>query len=286
MNALRQRMIEDLRIRNYSPKTVSVYVRHVASFAKHFGRSPDRLGAEQVRAYQSYLVETKKASWSAFNQAVCALRFFYRTTLKRPDFVKHIPYPRQPKRLPVVLSVEDVSTVLNAVINVKHRTVLMTMYGTGVRLSEALALRVEDVDGHRMQLRVRQGKGKKERYVDLPPTLLDALRTYWKQDRPSGWLFPGQEPGRPLGPSAVQKALYVTRLKSGVRKPVTSHTLRHCFATHMLEAGVNLRVIQVLLGHSSLNTTARYLHVASRAMQSKEKIVDLLQVTRKTKRRR
>jgi site-specific recombinase XerD len=279
-------MIEDLQIRNYSPRTVRIYTRHVASFARHFGRSPDRLGAEQVRAYQSYLIETKKASWSAFNQAVCALRFFYRTTLKQPGFVEHIPFPRQPKKLPVVLSVEDVSAVLNAVDNIKHRTVLMTMYGTGVRLSEALALRVEDVDGHRMQLRVRQGKGKKDRYVDLPPRLLAALRDYWKQDRPTGWLFPGQVPGRPMGPSVVQKALPVARLKSGVRKPVTSHTLRHCFATHMLEAGVNLRVIQLLLGHSSLNTTARYLHVASRAVQSKDKMVDLLQATRGADRRR
>ena len=180
MSVLRKRMVEDLRLRNYSPRTVEIYTRHVASFARHFGRSPDRLGAEQIRSYQSDLVERRKVSWSTFNQVVCALRFFYGVTLGRHGLIEQIPFPRQEKKLPVVLSVEEVFRLLDAVGNLKHRTVLMTIYGAGLRLSEALGLRLPDVDGTRRQLRVHCGKGKKDRYVDLSEGLLEALRTYWR----------------------------------------------------------------------------------------------------------
>jgi site-specific recombinase XerD len=268
-------MVEDLRLRNYAERTVEIYTRHVASFARHFGRSPDQLGAEQIRAYQSHLVG-KKCSWSTFNQAVCALRFLYGVTLGRREMIEQIPFPRQEKTLPVVLSVEEVFRLLDAVRNLKHRTALMTMYGAGLRLSEALGLRLPDVDGARLQLRVCRGKGRRDRYVDLSPSLLDALREYWKSQRPKHWLFPGRQADRPMHPTALQKAIVLARLRAGIRKRVCTHTLRHCFATHLLEAGTNLRRIQLALGHSSLNTTAVYLHVASRAAQSESGVIDLL----------
>lgn len=275
MSVLRKRMVEDLRLRNYSSRTVEIYTRHVASFARHFGRSPDQLGPTDVRAYQSHLVG-RKCSWSTFNQAVCALRFLYGVTLGRKEMIEQIPFPRQQKTLPVVLSVEEVFRLLDAVRNLKHRTALMTIYGAGLRLSEALGLQLSDIDGTRMQLRVRLGKGKRDRYVDLSPSLLDALRDYWKSQRPKLWLFPGRPADRPVHPTALQKAIVLARLRAGIRKPVHTHTLRHCFATHLLEAGTNLRRIQLALGHRSLNTTAVYLHVASRAAQSRSGIIDLL----------
>jgi site-specific recombinase XerD len=272
-------MIEDLQIRNYSQRTVDIYVRCVALFAKHFGRSPDQLGPEQVRAYQNFLIQTKKASWSYFNQTVCALRFLYRVSLGRPELVEHIPFPKQERKLPVILSVEELSTFFRAVRNLKHRTFLKTLYATGLRLSEALHLRVEDVDSQRMTIRVRQGKGRRDRYVDLSPALLTTLRTYWEVWRPKTWLFAGQSPDRPLHPTAIQKAVALARLRAGLTKPIRPHTMRHCFATHLLEAGTDLRTIQVLLGHASLNTSAIYLHVAARATQSRSGAVDLLQQT-------
>lgn len=276
MTGLRKRMIEDLRIRNYSARTIDAYVRCVASFAKHFGKAPDGLRPEHIRAYQVYLVEEKEASWALFNQTVCALRFFYRVTLGRDWVVEHIAFPRKERKLPVVLSRDELAVFFRAVRNQKHRTILMTMYGAGLRLSEALGLRVADIDGRRLQVRIRGGKGNKDRYGVLSLTLLGALRDYWKQYRPKTWVFPGERPDRPLSPTSVQKVCGRARLEAGISKPVVTHTMRHCFATHLLEAGVDLKTIQVLLGHSSLNTTARYLHVARSALCSREGPLDLL----------
>jgi integrase/recombinase XerD len=263
MTALRQRMIADLRIRNYSPRTVDCYVRCVAAFARHFGTSPTELGAEQIRTYQTYLLETKHASWTAFNQAVCALRFLYGTTLRQPAMIEHIPFPRQPKTLPIVLSPAELARFFAAIPNGKHRTVLMTMYGAGLRLSEALGLRVADVDSGRQCLRVAEGKGQQDRYTLLSPTLLQQLRDYWRVARPSDWLFPGRRPETPLTPTAIQRRCGPAARRAKLAKRVTTHTMRHCFATHLLEAGTDLRTIQQLLGHRSLQTTAVYLHVAS-----------------------
>jgi len=264
MTELRRRMIADLRIRNYSPRTIDCYTRCVAAFARHFTKSPSDLGPEHIRRYQTYLVETKHISWSAFNQAVCALRFLYNTTLGRPGIVEDIPFPRQPSRLPVVLSPAEVARFLAAIPNLKHRTVLMTMYAAGLRLEEALHLRVTDVDSARQCLRVEQGKGQKDRYSLLPPTLLEQLRTYWKASRPkSAWLFPGQRADAPLHPTAIQRQCRLAVLRAGLAKRVTTHTMRHCFATHLLESGTDLRTIQLLLGHHSLQTSAVYLHVAT-----------------------
>jgi len=276
MGKLRQRMIEDLRLRNYSERTVDTYVRRVAHFARHFGKSPEVLGPEEIRAYQVSLVESQRASWSVFNQTVCALRFLYAVTLGRPGMVEQIPFPRVERHLPVVLSQEELGRVFEHVRNLKHRTVLMMLYGGGLRLSEALGLHVEDVDGTRGAVHVRQGKGKRDRYVELSPTLLEALREYWRAYRPKSWLFPGEDPDRPMHPTAVQRSFKLARLQARIAKPVSPHTLRHCFATHLLEAGRNLREIQLQLGHGSLNTTAIYLHVASRAKPATDAAVDLL----------
>ena len=264
MTELRRRMIADLRIRNYSPRTIECYTRCVAAFARHFGQSPADLRSEHIRRYQTYLVETKQVSWSAFNQAVCALRFLYSTTLGRPGLVEDIPFPRQPRRLPVVLSPGELARFFAAIPNLKHRTVLMTMYAAGLRLLEALHLRVADVDSARQCLRIEQGKGQKDRYTLLPPTLLVQLRTYWKASRPPAtWLFPGQRADTPLHPTAIQRQCGPAAQRAGLAKRVTTHTMRHCFATHLLEAGTDLRTIQQLLGHRSLQTSAVYLHVAT-----------------------
>ena len=273
---LRQRMIEDLHIRNYSPRTVDIYSRCVARFASYFGKSPELLGPEQVRQYQSFLVEQKKASWSLFNQTVSALRFLYGVTLGRKEVIEYIPYPKQERKLPVVLSLEEIGEFFGSVRNLKYRTVLRTMYGAGLRISEALGLLVSDVDSKRMVIRVQQGKGRKDRYADLSPTLLFQLREYWRVYRPQSWLFPGRSLGQPLQASSVQRACVEARLRAGIGKPVTTHTMRHCYATHLLEAGKDLRTIQMRLGHGALNTTAIYLHVAAGAERSPSSAVDLL----------
>jgi len=276
MTPLRQRMIEDLRIRNYSPGTIDAYVRSTAAFAKHFGKSPERLRPEHVRDYQRYLVDEKKVSWSLFNQVVCALRFFYQVTLSRDWMIKHIPHPRRPQTLPVVLSPEEVLAFLAAVKCMKHRTVLQTMYGAGLRISETLALRLDDIDSQRGVLRVSQGKGNKDRYAPLSATMLELLRIYWKHYRPTSWLFPGRVSDRPITARSIQSICRPASNRAGISKPVTTHTMRHCFATHLLEASVDLRTIQHLLGHRKMSTTAVYLHVAKPVIESSGTPFDLL----------
>jgi len=268
MSSLRNKMHEDLRIRNYSGKTIDIYIRCVAQYAKHFGRSPAHLGPADIRAYQLHLVDGKRTSWSAFNQTVCALRFFYEVTLGREWVVEHIPFPRKEKRLPVVLSVGELRKLFGSVGHLKYRTVLMTMYACGLRVSEAVNLSLSDIDSERMLVLVRQGKGKRDRYVPLSATLRDVLRLYWKAYRPSSCLFPGRAADQPVSVSTVQKACREACRKAGLRKPVTTHSMRHCYATHLLEAGVDLRTIQMLLGHRSLTSTSVYLHVATQTIQS------------------
>lgn len=279
---LRTRLIEDLRIRNYSPRTIEIYVRCIAEFAKYFGRSPEELGEGHIREYQRYLVEEKKSSWAHFNQSVCALRFLYGMTLHKDWSVTHIPFPRREKRLPEVLSIEEVSELFGCVRTVKARTILETMYGAGLRLTEALRLKPKDIDSRRMAIRVEQGKGRHDRYVTLSPALLETLRDYYREYRPEGkWLFPSRNPDHPTHPTGVQRVCRTAARKAGLSKRVTTHTLRHSFATNLLEAGVDLRTIQMLLGHSSLNTTALYLHVAVGAKPSRREMVDLLALTKK-----
>ncbi|CAN5166856.1 tyrosine-type recombinase/integrase [soil metagenome] len=262
MSPLRQRMSEDLRLRNYAPRTQQTYLAHVRRFALHVGRSPEELGPEEIRTYQLHLIE-KGVSWSLFNQAMCALRFLYTLTLGQPWRVEKIAHPRRPTRLPSVLSTGEVARLLEAVSNRKQRLVLMTIYAAGLRVSEAVHLRVEDIDSARMLIHVRQGKGGKDRQVMLSPLLLEELRAYWRFARPVHWLFPGQDPQQPLSVACVQRVCQKARRRAGIDKPVSPHTLRHSFATHRLEGGTDLRLIQSLLGHRSLSTTQRYLHLAT-----------------------
>jgi integrase/recombinase XerD len=275
MSALRQRMREDMAIRNLSPGTQELYIYHVAAFARHFGKSPDQLGPEEVRRYQLYLVEQKGLSSSAINVAVCALRFLYRITLGQTWDVERIPLARREKKLPEVLSPEEVTRFFQAITSTKYRTLLITAYAAGLRVSEVTRLRVADIDSRRMTIRVQQGKGRKDRYVMLSPRLLTLLRDYWRAYRPSDWLFPnGHE--QPLAQKAVRRVCKKAWQASGLRKPVTPHTLRHCFATHLLEAGTDLRTLQVLLGHRSPTTTARYTHVAIPNIQQTRSPLDSL----------
>jgi integrase/recombinase XerD len=281
MTPLRQRMIEDMRVRNFSPRTQATYVSHIAKFAKYFSKSPELLGLEEIRAYQVYLVNEKRVSWSYLNQAVCALKFLYRTTLRKEWAIDHIPCPRQERKLPVTLSLAEVACFFEAIGNIKHRAILMTAYAAGLRTSEVVHLCVTDIDSERMVIHVRQGKGHKDRYVMLSPRLLELLRTYWKVVKPTGWLFPGKTPDHWIHPTAVERAARTAGLVARLRKRVTIRTLRHSFATHLLEAGANVRTIQVLLGHRSLQTTERYTHVSAGTICATSSPFDLLPPTNK-----
>jgi site-specific recombinase XerD len=276
MTPLRRRMIDDMQLRNLAPRTIDAYARRVAAFARHFGRSPDALGPEDVRAYLLHLVQEKHVSWSLYNQTVAALKFLYEVTLERPGVLHRIKCPKQPKTLPTVLSTEEVTRFFAAIRGLKHRAILMTAYAAGLRISEVVALRPDDIDSQRMVIRVRQAKGRKDRYVMLSPRLLGLLREYWKAARPTGWLFPGEVPGRPISGKAVQSSCARAARTAGLGKHVTVHTLRHSFATHLLEAGTDIRTIQVLLGHRNLKTTAIYTHVAPTAGETTRSPLDRL----------
>src|SRR5271167_303395 len=259
---LRRRMIEDMTVRNLSPATQRSYVHAVAKFSRFFGHSPDRLGLEDVRAFQVHLVSTG-ISWPALNQTVCALRFFYGVTLGHGEIPERIPYAREPRKLPVVLNADEVVRFLEAVPSLKTRAALTTAYAAGLRASEAVGLKVADIDSGRMVIRVEQGKGGKDRYVMLSAQLLGILRTYWRLARPAHWLFPGRDPEHPIHPVVLHAACRSACAASGIGKRVTVHTLRHSFATHLLESGTDIRIIQALLGHRNVNTTARYAQVAT-----------------------
>jgi integrase/recombinase XerD len=262
MSPLRRRMIEDMTVRNLSPATQQSYIYAVAKFSRHFGCSPDRLGLEEVRAYQVHLAALKR-SWSHINQVSCALRFFYGVTLGRREAVERIVSAREPRKLPVVLSADEIVQFLEAVPGLRNRAALTTAYGAGLRVSEVARLRAADIDSDRMVIRVEQGKGGKDRYVMLSAQLLQILRAYWRIARPGRWLFPGREAGRPVSVTTLQEACRGAAREAGLSKPVTVHTLRHSFATHLLEAGTDIRIIQVVLGHARLATTARYTQVAT-----------------------
>ena len=276
MTELRRRMLEELRLRNYSPKTVEVYIRGVANFAQYFRASPDRLGPEHIRQYQLLLVQRKKISWALFNQTVCALRFFYHHVLHRDWMIEHIHYPRHEEKLAVVLSTTEVAAVFEATRNLKHRTILMTIYAAGLRVSEVTHLRVADIDSQRQVICVRQGKGRKDRQVMLSPKLLELLRIYWKRCRPTLWLFPGTTLEHPITRGTVFAICQQAGAAAHLSKRISPHTLRHCFATHLLEEAIDLRRIQVLLGHRHLKTTAKYLHVSNLAVRTTVSPLDRL----------
>jgi integrase/recombinase XerD len=268
MTPLRQRMLQDMGIRNLALNTQLAYVQQIRAFARHFDCSPEALGPEQVRAYQVHLLEERKLAAGSLSVVAAALRFLYKITLRRPWNDDDIPCPKRPLKLPIVLSPEEVVRFLACVASTKHRAILTTIYASGLRVSEAVALRPADIDSARMVLRVDQGKGRKDRYVMLSPRLLEVLRDYWRIERPKPWLFPGDGAGRHITKNAVEQACQKAHRAVGIDKPVTPHSLRHAFATHLLESGTDVRRIQLLLGHRSLATTSRYLKVATSSLVS------------------
>jgi site-specific recombinase XerD len=277
MTVLRERMTEDMQVRNLSPHTQASYLQQVSLFARYFRTSPNALTREHIRTYQIYLTNEKKLAPNSIHVAVAALRFLYKVTLKKDwVFGEDIPLPKKPQKLPVVLSPEEVQHFLNCVDYNKHQVILTTCYAAGLRISEAVRLKPTAIDSTRMVIRVEQGKGCKDRFVMLSPMLLEILRSYWKGVRPKEWLFPGVRDDRPITKDAVEAACQKALRLSGLSKPVTPHSLRHAFAVHLLESGTDLRTIQLLLGHRSLATTARYLRIATTKVCATRSPLDLL----------
>ena len=277
MTPLRKRLIEDMTVRNLAPTTQATYVQQVSMFARYFGRSPETLGAEEIRSYQVYLAMEKKLAPSSISTTVAALRFLYNETLHKHWVLEEvIPTPKIPNTLPVVLSPEEVLQFLEGVPHIKHRTILTTCYAAGLRISEAVHLKPADIDSQRMVIRVEQGKGHKDRYVMLSVRLLETLRHWWRTERPQDWLFPGKSTAKPITRHAVEKACQEAYSRCGISKPITPHSFRHAFAVHMLENGTDVRKIQLLLGHRSLSTTANYLRIATTNVCSATSPLDLL----------
>jgi len=272
---LRQRMIEDLRIRNLSEATQKNYIYQVAAFARHFKRSPEELGPEHIRAWQVHLVE-RGLSWSTLNGAVCALRFLYRITLRRDWAIEHIPFAKREKALPVVPSPQEVQRLFDAVTSPKHRAMLMVAYSGGLRVSEIVNIRLEDIDSQRMVIHVQKGKGNKDRFVPLSPKLLTELRTYWRTSRPRPFLFPGADSRKPITRGSVARMCKDATHRANLKKRISPHTLRHAFATHHIEAGTDVRTVQLLLGHGSIKTTCRYMHVSNKKLREIQTPLDLL----------
>jgi integrase/recombinase XerD len=266
ISPLRQRMIEDMTIRKFAPKTQHDYVQRVKNFAAFLGRSPDTASFEDVRSYQLHLVASG-AGVSSLNQSVSTLRFLFRVTLGRGDIVNHTQFVHEPRKLPVVLSPEEVARLLNAASGLKYKAALSVAYGAGLRVSEVAALKVSDIDNKRMVIRIEQGKGQKDRYVMLSPHLLELLRAWYKAARPQGWLFPGQNPVSPMSTRQLTRACHAAAHMAEIGKRVSPHTLRHSFATHLLERGTDIRIIQALLGHARLDTTALYTRVATKTIR-------------------
>jgi integrase/recombinase XerD len=277
MTPLRQRMLEDMQMRNLAPLTQTAYVRAVADLARHYGKAPDRISRAEVRAYLVDLIQQRRVSASRYNQVRCALRFFYQVTLGREWTLNRVVCQKTGRKLPVVLSRAEVAQFFGGIRSIKYRALFMTLYAAGLRVSEVVTLRVRDIDSQRMVIRVCQGKGRKDRYVMLSPQLLEVLRAYWKACRPRTWLFAGQDRTRPLTCAAVRLGCRRIARRAGLSKRVTPHTLRHSFATHLLDAGTDIRVIQALLGHRSLRTTALYTFVSMAKIAATTSPLDLVE---------
>jgi site-specific recombinase XerD len=277
MGQLRDRMLSDLELRGYSPSTMEQYLACVRIFTAHYMRSPAELGEDEVRGVLLYLRKVKKVSPPRINTFTAALKFVYKRTLRRPEVVANIPWPKIQKTLPVVLTPDEVKQVLDAIEPVKYRTLFVTAYAAGLRITEACSLEIDDIDSGRGVIRVRRGKRGRDRYAMLGDALLAALRHYFKEERPQGpWLFPYRDPGSHVPPYQARRVLRRSLEKSCIEKRVTPHTLRHCFATHLLEYGTDLRVIQALLGHTTIRTTAHYAHVTTRHVRGTKSPLDLL----------
>jgi integrase/recombinase XerD len=278
MSPLRRRMIEDMTIRKFAPKTQHDYLQRVKNFAAYLGRSPDTANFEDLRRYQLHLAASG-AGVPTLNQTISTLRFFFKVTLGRPDIVERTAFVHEPSKLPVVLSPEEVARLLDAAPSLKYKTALSVAYGAGLRASEVVALKITDIDSQRMVIRVEQGKGRKDRYVMLSPHLLALLRVWWKLARPQGWLFPGQNRLNPLTTRQLNRACHAAADSAEIDKRVSLHTLRHSFATHLLEQNIDIRVIQVLLGHAKLDTTALYTRVATKTIQQVMSPLDRITLT-------
>jgi integrase/recombinase XerD len=261
ISPLRQRLIDDMTARRFSEATRKDYVRNVRNFTAFLGRSPDTATSDDLRRFQLHMAQQQASPWS-INAAIAALRFFFTVTLERPDLVRPLRIVNEPRKAPVVLSQKEVARLLEAAPGLKYKAALSVAYGAGLRVSEVANLKVSDIDSERMTLRVEQGKGQRDRYVMLSPQLLELLRDWWRASRPQVWLFPGQNPINPMTPRQLNRAVHAAKDLAGISKRVSPHTLRHSFATHLLEQGVDIRVIQVLLGHAKLETTALYTRVA------------------------
>ena len=265
ISPLRQRMIDDMTLRKFEPRTQAGYIRAVKSFSAFLGASPETASFEDLRRYQLHLVSSGVGA-PTINNGLTALRFLFMVTLRKPEVVADLPFVREPRRLPLVLSPEEVARLLDAAPGLKYRAALSVAYGAGLRASEVVSLKVADIDSDRMIIRIEQGKGSKDRYVMLSPHLLGLLRAWWREARPQGWLFPGQNPINPLTTRQLNRACHTAAQMAEIGKPVSLHTLRHSFATHLLEQKIDIRVIQVLLGHKKLDTTALYTRVAIKAL--------------------
>lgn len=272
MTHLRKRMLEELQRRNYSQSTIVSYLHAVEDFARFFGRRPDQLNPEHIRRYQLHLVQQRRLATNTVVVRMSALRFFFVKTLKRPYQREDLPLPKRPRRLPVVLSQEEVTRLINSANTMFHRAIVTTLYGTGLRRAELCRLKVSDIDSRRMIVHVHQGKGNRDRDLPLTPKLLETLREYWRWMKPKTYLFPSGLKSRradhPITDKAIWQAVRGAAKRAGIDKPVTPHTLRHSWATHLLESGTDLRTIQVLLGHSDLEHTTVYLHLSQRHLQA------------------
>jgi integrase/recombinase XerD len=279
---LRQAMLDELHRRNYAATTIRYYIRNVEQFARFFKRSPDRLNPTHLRTYQAYLLRERKLAPRTVKLHVCAIRFFFVKTLKRRYLVEDTPYPKIPRRLPQILSIDDVTRMIEAAHSLSHRTMLMLLYSTGMRNAELRHLQVSDIDSRRMLIHIRHGKGGRDRYVPLSTTLLETLRVYYRWMRPKSWLFPGTvanwRADKPITPKVLWEACIVAAQRAGLRKRVTPHLLRHTYATHLLEAGADLRTIQLLLGHVNLEHTIVYLHLSQRHLQGVANPLDTMAI--------
>lgn len=279
MGKLREEMIRELRLRRYAPATQKAYLEAVVGLVKHYGVSPDRLSARQVQDYLLYLMQERQLHWHSVNVICSGLTFFYTQTLKRPDIALAMPQRRTPRELPEILSATEVQALFAAADNLQHRALLMTTYGGGLRVSEVIKLQCRDIDSQRMMIRVVAGKRAKDRYTLLSIRLLEELRAYWKAYRPQGWLFPGPKAGRHFNDDKARLVFNQAKAKAGIDKKGSIHVLRHCFATHLLEAGVDLRTIQILMGHASITSTALYLHLTRKKLGQTQNPLHLLDLS-------
>lgn len=277
MTELRRRMDDDMQVRGMADRTRETYLWAVSGLATFYRRSPDQISDQEIQAYLLHLIRERQRSWSTCNIVVQALRFLYHTTLRRDRMTFSVPSPRRPGTLPAILSRAEVERLIAQVRNLKHRTMILTAYAAGVRLSELLHLRVSDLDSTRMTIRVEQGKGGQDRYTVLSTHLLEALRGYWKETRPAPWLFPSAQGPHPMDPSALQRAYQTAKQRAGITKPGGIHALRHAFATHLLEAGVDIHTIQRLLGHGHISTTTRYFQLTRHTEMGPGSPLDLLE---------